>query len=195
MDKNSAIPEEMRVYHMPEDTAMQCIYKIGALLREIYEHESRSDIELAQKITRKLIEKAEIIKIAEENKAAIDKSKSLLKLWESMDFDFVDKDERWLQIGSEIKRHSLTNGVADTTERYTEKKYDELSLKVARLREVFQWPDMFDIDQGCSADHPKAWHLAEIVHSPDYCIDAMIRILQDGNNVRRTNGATDTCQE
>ena len=67
-------------------------------------------------------------------------------------------------------------------DRYTEHKYEELSSKVARLREVFPWPDEFDIDQGCKADNPKAWHLAEIVHSPEYCIDAMIRIMQDGNN-------------
>ena len=60
---------------------------------------------------------------------------------------------------------------------YTEHKYEELSLKVARLREVFPWPDEFDIEKGCSPEHKKAWHLAEIVHSPEYCIDAMIRIL------------------
>lgn len=56
-------------------------------------------------------------------------------------------------------------------------KYDELSMKVARLRESFPWPDEYDIDQGGDPNHPKAWHLAEIVHSPEYCIDAMIRIL------------------
>lgn len=62
-------------------------------------------------------------------------------------------------------------------DRYAEKKYEELSLRVARLREVFTWDDKYDIDQGCDPSHPKAWHLAEIVHSPECCIDAMIRQL------------------
>ena len=56
-------------------------------------------------------------------------------------------------------------------------KYEELSSKVARLRDVFPWDDKYDIDQGCDPSNPKAWHLAEIVHSPEYCIDAMIRHL------------------
>ena len=67
-------------------------------------------------------------------------------------------------------------------DRYAEKKYDELSSKVARLREVFPWDDKYDIDQGCDSNHPKAWHLAEIVYSPEYCIDAMIRHFTEYTN-------------
>ena len=67
-------------------------------------------------------------------------------------------------------------------DRYAEKKYDELSSKVARLRDVFPWDYKYDIDQGCDSNHPKAWHLAEIVHSPEYCIDAMIRQLTAQHN-------------
>jgi hypothetical protein len=47
----------------------------------------------------------------------VDKRTSLLKLWEYMNFDFVDKEERWLQIGSAIKRHSLTSDEADANAR------------------------------------------------------------------------------
>ena len=50
-----------------------------------------------------------------------------------------------------------------------------LARKSLGFVKFFPWDDKYDIDQGCDSNHPKAWHLAEIVYSPEYCIDAMIR--------------------
>ena len=54
--------------------------------------------------------------------------------------------------------------------------YNQLSNKVAELREVFPWPIECREDETVVPDYLPTFNLGEIVHSPEYCLDAMIRI-------------------
>lgn len=53
--------------------------------------------------------------------------------------------------------------------------YNNLATKICKLREVFPWPAECSIDLCHVPDYMPGWQLDEIVHSPEYCIDAMIR--------------------
>lgn len=53
--------------------------------------------------------------------------------------------------------------------------YNNLSNKIYELREVFPWPAECSIDNCHVPDYMPGYQLAEIVHSAEYCTDAMIR--------------------
>lgn len=57
-------------------------------------------------------------------------------------------------------------------------RYDKLVDKIAELRELFPFPKEKDYDSGYNINNKDGWSLAEIVHSPEMCLDAMIRILE-----------------
>jgi len=60
-----------------------------------------------------------------------------------------------------------------------EYRLEVLSEKIATLRDLFPWDEKYDIDKGCNPGHPKAWGLVAIMHSPEHCLDAMIRQLNE----------------
>lgn len=55
---------------------------------------------------------------------------------------------------------------------------EKLVEKIAELREVFPFPKEKDYDSGYSISNKDGWHLAEIVASPEMCLDAMIKVLK-----------------
>ena len=96
----------------PKGTMWEALDKLSHYLRDAYEHDCRHDISKAQELVAKVrilfteqLDSDIAVKalLASEAIVARDKVKSLEKLWESMNFDFVDKNERWVQIGKAIR--------------------------------------------------------------------------------------------
>lgn len=58
-----------------------------------------------------------------------------------------------------------------------------LDVKVAELREVFPFPEDKCWDNGYDVNNEDGWHHAELCHSPEMCVDAMIRICKNNSKI------------
>lgn len=57
-----------------------------------------------------------------------------------------------------------------------EQSYDKLSNLVGDLREVFPFPESKSYEGGYDQTKSDGWDLASIVHSPEMCLEVMIKL-------------------